>query len=388
MAKKQTTSKAGSNRKRGGHRVFILVDRKDLDKANEIADGLEAEGFEVHPLQAHIQTQDNQDRLAEVHRQIESSDAFLFLFSKNSVDESKGRQRNSSGGFKPLTFKPFLEDAYYHALYHNRAASAPATLVLAILPNAPTSSPVPTELASFTTVDYRDPWSGKTQFDGLARALREGNREQKGARLLSALPQNPRYEIFKQVVRSEFELAFEKHMDPVRQSVDKFANIAKAQDNLMTPELISLKEANAYDDIWVVSHSLHNDLHNEEIADSVKTNLTTKGIRYTYFVPNLPHTDLISRKIQKLRSTYEKHMETASGPLGSFEFFEMEANVFMPFDEMVIYDGESVSERWGYFQMSYDNIETDRIFMKIPGRTLSTVVEYLKAVKNEGKKWD
>lgn len=382
MAKKQTPASTRVQSYDHKHEeslvVFMSFAPEDIGVANEIAADLKAFGdIQIQPFQEHVSTQSERN-LRAVHRQIQNSDAFLLLLSANTIDEDAADVQDRGGAYAPLVFKPFVSDAYYHALHHRLATGKPTSLVKAHLPDMPPTPLIPTELAQFTDVDYRDPHSGKTQIDSLVRALRNAHTEKDSPTFAGALAPNPRFELFKRVIHSEFEIAFQRHMSPIRQSVDQFANIAKAQDNLMTPELISLKEANAFDDIWVVSQSLHNDLYDPEIAESVKKNIGSKGIRYTYFVPESP---LIQRKLEQLRPTFDEYLNKGKGTKGAYEIVFLEVGVFMPFDEMVIYDGENTPQRWGYFQMSHDRLNSERLFMKVPDRTLSSVIEYLKLQK-------
>src|SRR5206468_4393277 len=86
-------------------------------------------------------------------------------------------------------------------------------------------------------------------------------------------------------------------------------DLRRAQDKLMTPEIIQIAEAQAFDYIWVVSHNLNTDLHNKEMGTSIEKNLHEKGIEYTYFVPD---TSLVRRAIEKYHEQYGR-LEDGSG---------------------------------------------------------------------------
>jgi len=59
----------------------------------------------------------------------------------------------------------------------------------------------------------------------------------------------------------------------------------------------------------------------------------------------------------------------------------------MPFDELVVYDGESATNRWGYIQMNYDRPSKSNadagLVMKVPDRTLSTIIEFLTVIEKK-----
>jgi hypothetical protein len=199
---------------------------------------------------------------------------------------------------------------------------------------------------------------------------------------VDALTPNSHLQLLKRLFQAEVQKAFQEHVGPVKDTLDTLAKLRHAQDNLMTPELIEVEEAKADDDIWVVSHTLHNDLHTK-IGNSVQRNLAQGGIHYTYFVPD---TELIRIRVKEFSEKFKKFCkpiksENGIERQGTFRFIYLEKGVFMPFDEMVIFDAENPIRRWGYIQMSYDRVGTSEIFMRVPERTLSTIIGFLTVLR-------
>jgi hypothetical protein len=360
--------------------VFMSFATPDAGLANDLRTQIEGTGqFNVTPFERSQQWHSGTWNVAEIHRLIGDADAFLLIFTRNSLSQE---------------WDSWLRYEYSFAVFRaNNAQAKPCTLVRAVFEDLTSEEQgLPAELISFQTIDYRDPHSHEACLDILVMALLGPQsvpsltQRQKYV-FKEALQPNPRREMYARVLRTEFDAAFRSNIGRLEDELRKLSNLQRAQDNLMTPEFIHVEEAKAFDDIWVVTHTLQNDLYEEKISSSIATNLE-KGIRYTYFVPD---TQLIRRRLPKFEQTYGRYRksngtesaqkEGTGGQTGSFEFIFLEAGVFMPFDELVVYDGESAIVRWGYIQMSYDRVgdtNDSGLLMKIPDRTLNTIVTFLR----------
>lgn len=352
--------------------VCVAFAEADAALAAELTEQLEnTERFSVLRLDERQFADAGFGFVAELHQRLEDSHAFLLIFSRAALSD------------KQVAYE------YRAALLHQFRSDAPYPLVRLVVDDVLAAYEIPRELSRFERVDYRDPNSPIIALDDLVRALlapesAPSESERKDMVYSEALAPNPRLEVYRRVLQAEFARGFSEHVSPVKETLERLANLRHAQENLMTPELIELKEAEAFDDIWVVSHSLHHDLHTE-IAKSIIENLTLKGIQYTYFVPD---TDLIRRRVKQFDAKFGKHRglsdKTPEGKEpGDYSFVYLPVGVFMPFDEMVIYDGDNATYRWGYVQMSYERSGSNELFMRVPERTLGTVVEYLAAAKRD-----
>jgi hypothetical protein len=382
-------NKSPANTKTAKIKVFMSFALPDAGIAEDLRQQLEGtERFMVIPFESSQQWHTGLWNVALAHRLITETEAFLAVFTSNTLKEEFAKYLLYEYGF--AVFRATHDDP------------SPCSLVRVVLEDSNSdSSHLPPELMSFQTVDYRDPHSHELALDSLTRALigqlrpEPSIQERQRYVFQEALAPNPRRELFTRVLEGEFERAFKAHIGPLEEKVQRLADLQRAQDNLMTPEIISIEEANAFDDIWVVSHSLHNDLYDDKIRSSIIKNLK-KGIRYTYFVPT---TRLIERRQERFYKVYGNYYENVAGTgadgnksgvgssLGSVRFVFLEAGVFMPFDELVVYDGESSTNRWGYIQMNYDrptgSNATAGLVMKVPDRTLSTIVEFLMEIKRK-----
>ncbi len=370
--------------------VFMSFVPEDGALAEELKDMIEkTERFKVIPFD---QSQEWHNRgmwdMPLLHRLISEADAVVVVFTQNT--------------FK-TDYIPWLKYEYGFAVFranisvdsgHN-AISRPCSLVRVIMDDRVDSvSETPPELRAFKPIDYRDVHSHEYSLDKLVRAMSPKDEQpSQTARhtyvFNEAMSPNPRREMLRRVLQSEFEICFKSHIDPLREKIQHLAELQHAQDNLMTPEIISIEEANAFDDIWVVSHTLHNDLHDEKIRNSIISNLK-EGIRYTYFLPDTP---LIKERTIIFKQEFGEHCNKELNGLsrkkkrksGNFTFIPLEAGVFMPFDELVVYDGESSTNRWGYIQMNYDrpsgSNKNSGLVMKVPDRTLNTIIEFLRKMK-------
>lgn len=359
----------------------------DSEFANELKEQLEGtELFRVIPFEQSQQWHSGVKwDVTHLHRLVNDADAFLALHTEHIMREE---------------FLSWLRHEYGLAVFRAKTPhEKPCSLVRAIVDDPVSELPdMPIEFVDFQTVDYRDPHSHELSLDRLVQALLVGHpplsdQARKRYVFREALEPNPRREMFKRVFENEFDRAFTVHVGPLEDKVQRLADLQRAQDNLMTPEIISIEEGNAFDDIWVVSHSLHNDLFDTKIPAIIKKNLE-KGIDYTYFVPRTP---LIKKRRKRFRGMFADYCEGDNAEVddagnappeaepGRVRFIWLDAGVFMPFDELVVYDGESATNRWGYIQMSYERSKesnTDSgLVMKIPDRTLSTIIEFLIELK-------
>lgn len=375
-------------------KVFMSFALPDAGIAEDLKQQLEQTGcFEIIPFESSQQWHTGRWNVALAHRLITEADAFLAVFTSNTLKKEYAKYLFYEYGFAVFRATRAPQDD------EPSDDPPPCSLVRVVLEDPSSdASHLPPELMSFQTVDYRDPHSHELALDNLTKALfgqgRTPTEEQRKRYVFQeAMSPNPRRELFARVLETEFEKAFKTYIGPLEEKVQRLADLQRAQDNLMTPEIISIEEANAFDDIWVVSHSLHNDLYDEKIRSSIIKNLK-KGIRYTYFVPA---TKLIERRRAQFDKEYSKYCSDTvnteakgnkpgtGSSRGGFKFVYLQAGVFMPFDELVVYDGESSTNRWGYIQMNYDrptgSNATAGLVMKVPDRTLSTIVEFLMEIK-------
>ena len=125
---------------------------------------------------------------------------------------------------------------------------------------------------------------------------------------------------------------------------------------------------------------------------SILENLLEKGIHYTFFVPD---SDLAKRAIEKIHKQFQEkskdepsvtykdvskdavfNSEVIHVGSGQYQFIFLEQGVFMPFDELVIYDGENPSASWGYIQMRYESSEDTPLTLRVPQRSLNLVSNF------------
>jgi hypothetical protein len=375
-------------------KVFMSFVHEDADIAEELKDMIEkTQSFQVIPFdQSQEWHRDGMWNMPLLHSLISEADSFVVVYTKNTVKPEYAHWLKYEFGF--AVFRASISESVGYSSDKN-LISKKCTLVRAVMDDQVENiAESPPELRAFKAVDYRDMHSHEYSLDKLVTAIHgddsQPSIDQRRRYVFNeAMAPNPRREMLRRVLQSEFEKCFKSHINPLQEKIQHLAELQHAQDNLMTPEIISIEEANAYDDIWVVSHTLHNDLHDEKIRGSIIKNLQ-EGIRYTYFVPN---TQLIAERKIIFEETYseycnqklEKSSRKRKKMSGNFSFILLEAGVFMPFDELVVYDGESSTNRWGYIQMNYDRPHGSNkdagLVMKIPDRTLSTIIEFLRGMK-------
>jgi len=319
--------------------------------------------------------------VTHLHNLIIEADAFLAIHSQSiMLDE----------------YAPWLRYEYGFAVFrHKNSPSKPFSLVRVIGDDLTVNAfDMPIEFSDFHTVDYRDIHSQELSLDNLVKALCGSETVPEALRrryvFNEAIEPNPRWEMMKRVFETEFERSFKIHIGPLQDKVQHLTDLQRAQDNLMTPEIISIEEAKAFDDIWVVSHSLHNDLEDDKIVASINENLE-RGIDYTYFLPKTP---LIRKRRKKFEDKYRNYCSPVNRQdrkskkeTGRIGFIPLDQGVFMPFDELVVYDAESATNRWGYIQMNYDRATghnaASGLVMKVPDRTLSTIIEFLSELRRQ-----
>lgn len=158
-------------------------------------------------------------------------------------------------------------------------------------------------------------------------------------------------------------------IDPLLRLMRDIAQATSAQSHILSPEYVSLTEANAISEIWVVTTHLYNDLYDPKISKSVSDN-QKKGIKYIYFVET---TDLLKQR-------QKEYIERFSENIGRFEFIEVSGDIIMPFDEVVIYDANDDHVSWGYVQMTYGKypvLDKQSVFLKLPDRNLGSLTRRL-----------
>lgn len=140
------------------------------------------------------------------------------------------------------------------------------------------------------------------------------------------------------LTRSVVEEALEKYVAPLKEEIHRMTKNQQAHERIMTIEAIAEKEQTANDNIWIVSTHLNNDINDEEIKESVRSNQRkSPHIEYTYFVPM--DSSLINKRIE----AYKKfHSEENEGKTYKFIKIDKE-EALMPFAELVIYDPDDSS---------------------------------------------
>lgn len=393
ISKKTSKSRVKVPSPKQKKKVFMSFVPEDGDIAEELKDMIEkTQSFQVIPFdQSQEWHREGLWDMPLLHRLISEADSVVVVYTKNTIKPEYVAWLRYEFGF--AVFRAGISEISFSSSNNN--LSKQCTLVRAVIDDQVENiSESPSELRAFKSVDYRDLHSHEYALDKLVGAMHGDDclpsLEQRRRYVFNeAMAPNPRREMLRRVLQSEFEKCFKSHIDPLQEKIQHLAELQHAQDNLMTPEIISIEEANAFDDIWVVSHTLHNDLHDEKIRGSIIKNLQ-EGIRYTYF---LPDTSLIRERKIIFEETYgeycdqklDKPSRKKKKISGNFTFIPLVTGVFMPFDELVVYDGESSTNRWGYIQMNYDrpsgSDKNTGLVMKVPDRTLSTIIEFLRAMK-------
>jgi hypothetical protein len=178
-----------------------------------------------------------------------------------------------------------------------------------------------------------------------------------------------------QYVRLKSALAdtIKNEMDPLLRLMRDIAQATSAQSHILSPEYVSLTEANALSEIWVVTTHLYNDLYDPTISKSVTEN-QRKGIKYIYFIEQ---TDLLRQRKKEYEERFHENQ-------GQFEFIEVSGDIIMPFDEVVIYDANDDHVSWGYVQMTYGKypiLDKQSVFLKLPDRNLGSLTRRLMALR-------
>lgn len=176
-------------------------------------------------------------------------------------------------------------------------------------------------------IDFRDPKNQEARLRKLIKAILSG--PERGMRVDENIRKCIQTEIVKFTER-----------------VDDYAERIKVYRHLMTSKQISRKERIVRYEIWVITKNLENDLHDHDICESVKINLSS-GKRYTYFVPE---TRRMEQKIKDYNRIFGEWNEY-------YDFVKLPGNMILPFVEIVIYDPNEEYCRWGYLQIQYPDKE-------------------------------
>lgn len=146
---------------------------------------------------------------------------------------------------------------------------------------------------------------------------------------------------------------------------------------LMTPQAISKKEETAKHEIWVVTNHLYNDTQDPETRESVKRNLK-RGIRYRYFVDM--RNPLIAKRIPEYKKLYAAWSD-------QYEFFRRSSGLFMPYDELVLYDPIEPNHMCGYAQMNYPipGKEDDNLFLRLSDAHSLSIAFPLKSLVHKSR---
>jgi hypothetical protein len=165
----------------------------------------------------------------------------------------------------------------------------------------------------------------------------------------------------------------------MKEDLSSVVHMFQKHQHLMAPDAISRKEQNVRSEVWVVTTDLHNDLFDTNFQQSVRANLS-REIEYIYFVEESEYLRQRKLKYTKMYREFNKF----------WRFVTLPAGVFMPFDEVVIYDARSVGQVWGYAQMKYvvEGRQSDDLFLKLPDRNVVDMARSLKLLleRDEGNR--
>lgn len=231
-------------------------------------------------------------------------------------------------------------------------------------------SPLPEHLARYSVADFRVPDRYPERLRHLAKELRNRHEPAAHSYIVPPLVGGPK-------ASAELRRLEEMILKAVSGAVDDFKGqlrglfeIFQKQQYLLTPRAISVKEATALSEIWVVTTHLYNDTEDPEFQAAVEGNLS-RGINYKYFIDR--RNPLIARRLPKYEARFSKFSSM-------YKFIALPAGLMMPFDELVLYDPLEVGRIWGYAQMKYPvpGQDDDNLFLKLSGPHSITIANSLK----------
>jgi len=229
---------------------------------------------------------------------------------------------------------------------------------------------LPRDIEDLVVIDFTSPMNHSEAKRTLLRRLRahqEPTQMQRAPRVPLTRPSTFQRGELESLVAQ----AVDRGMRRMQEDLGAIVQIFQKHQHLMTPDVISRRERAVVSEVWVVTTDLHNDLYDKNIQASVRSNFE-RQIDYTYFLPPI---DFLKQRQEKYEAMYVDFSKY-------WRFITLPAGVFMPFDEVVIYDARSVAHMWGYAQMKYvvEGRQDDDLFLKLPDRNIVAMAESLRRI--------
>jgi hypothetical protein len=241
---------------------------------------------------------------------------------------------------------------------------------LEVIPIIIDDSGLPSFLANYQVADFRVPHKYLEKLEAVARQI--NNRRLTATEKITppASVGGPRASAELKRMEELILNAVTIGLADLSKQVRDMLEVFQKQQYLLTTHAISLKEKTAVSEIWVVTTHLYNDTQDAEIRESVNSNLA-RGIYYKYFVDK--NDPLIIRRIPDFERLYAAYAD-------NYEFIPLPAGLFMPFDELVLYDPLESSRIWGYAQMNYTvpGKGEDNLFLRLSGTHSISIASSLR----------
>lgn len=328
-------------------KVFISHSSENRDFAELAREALTAEGFEV-PMDDNLPPGTAVEHA--VRSLVNDADIMILLHSRHSFISEWVQ-------FECVTFLA-------------RAKENPNLHVVPILLD---DSTMPAHLTRYAVSDFRVPDRYSERLQRLAKDLRHHYFHDSVA-LPDSFPAptvgGPKTSAELRRMEEMILKAVSGPVDDFKQKLEELFEVFQKQQYLLTPKAISMKEALALTEIWVLTTHLYNDTKDPEFQAAVEGNLK-RGINYKYFVDR--RNPLIVRRLPEYEKRFAKFSER-------YEFITLPAGLLMPFDELVLYDPLETGRIWGYAQMKYPvhGRDDDNLFLKLSGQHSIAIADSLK----------
>jgi hypothetical protein len=259
--------------------VFISYSSRDAEVAQKIYNHLELIS-EIKPSLDRIDTSPGDQIVEKVTKIIKSSAKLIVLISPHSVRA------------------PWVAFELNAALYQHLTKGGRSNVIPVLVEPV---SELPTEFHIIDDIEYV-PFTAADPEDVALKAITDAvlrdrtpqvNLDEEHVRARVAESRVP-----EQYTRLKSALAdtIRKEIDPLLRLMQDIAQATSAQSQILSPEYVSLTEANAISEIWVVTTHLYNDLYDPKISKSVSEN-QLKGIKYVYFIEQ---TDLLRQRKKEI----------------------------------------------------------------------------------------
>ena len=246
--------------------VFISYSSRDAEVAQKIYNYLELMSG-IKPILDRVDTSPGEQIVEKITKIIRSSAKLIILISPHSI-------RSPWVAFE-------LNTALYQYITRGGRSNVIPVLVEPV-------SELPAEFHVIDEIEYV-PFTAADSEDIALKAISD-------AVLRGSAPQIDLNEdhlraraaesrVPEQYVRLKSALAdtIRREIDPLLRLMQDIAQATSAQSQILSPEYVSLTEAAAISEIWVVTTHLYNDLYDPKISKSVLDN-QLKGIKYVYFI--------------------------------------------------------------------------------------------------------